>query len=136
MHLLLHQAVCTPLRMSRGFEPGRLSGTVKSDHIYLDQHDVLLRPASLMECPGELELPLLSFDGSQMCATKQPLTGSALQACTVVRGFERLVALHYGKILVCRGGRGSSPCTPLKVRAGRYLLLWGGRAVGQEGDDD
>ena len=120
----------------QGFEPGRLSGAVKGDHIYLDQHDVLLRPGSLLECPGELELPLLSFDGNQMCAAKQPLTGSALQACAAVRGFERLVALKYGKILVCRGGRGSSPCTPVKVRAGRYLLLWGGRAAGQEGDDD
>ena len=124
--------------MPLGFEPGRLSGAVKGEHIYLDSHDVLLRPGSLLEGPGELEVPLLSFDGSQMCATKQPLTGSALQCCTAIRGFERLVALKYGKILVCRGGTGSSPCAPVKVRAGRYLLLWGGRAAGQEavGDGD
>ena len=122
----------------QGFEPGKLSSVAKGDHIYLDSYDTLLRPSQLMESPEELELPLLSFNGNQMSAVKQRMQASALQSCTAVRGFARLVALKYGKLLVCRGAKGSPPCVPVKVRAGRYILLWGGRMEGQEtvGDND
>ena len=102
------------------------------------RQDVLLRPQVRVACDKEMTLPLLSYDAGHLTTVLQSLKATAVQTCDSVRGWERLAALNYGKVTVCRSAEGSPrpPCVPVRVDCGRYTLLWGPRPVVDDADSD
>ena len=125
-----------------GFEPNKLSSNITRDHIYLEAYDVLLRPETSVGDPKkDICLPLKAFDGNRMMTIEQKVSATALQTCRSLQGFERLCAMHYGKLLVCHGAAKNAPrCSPVRVEAGKYTVLWNARGVfsqeTEDSDDD
>ena len=123
-----------------GLMPSKLSATITREHIYLESYDVLLRPESTVGDPGkDIHVPLKAYDGNRLTTIHQKVAVTAIQTCQPLRGFDRLCAMHYGKLLVCHGtGKASPRCTPVRIEAGKYTVLWNARGVftPEQGDDD
>ena len=116
-----------------GFEPSKLNRFIFGEHVYLEQFDVLLRPDSIVwdGANKDIELPLMAFDGIEMTTLRQKVRATAAQSCRIVRGFERLVVMAYGKLLISRvgAGRDSSGCVPLRIETGKYMLFWNAKGI-------
>ena len=93
----------------------------------------------------DIDVPLMAFDGSKLATFRQKLQVCAAQTCQSVIGFERLVVMAYGKLLLSHVGAGkdSPGCTLLRIEAGKYTLLWNAMGVfsangetNDDGDDD
>ena len=103
------------------------------------RYDVLLRPGAMVE-NSEKEVVLPFTDG--ISTQRQNIQVAAIQSCECIRGFQRLIVKHYGKLLICPGvGMNSPRCTPFRIQAGKYTVLWNARGVftpdcGEDSDED
>ena len=79
----------------------------------------------------DLALMVLDFSGQTMERARKRLRGTAVKTCTAVRGFERIVTLHYGRIVstINPNPYSSDTAVPINIQDGRYTLLWDARAA-------
>jgi len=118
-----------------GFDLQRVSRhLLAAPHLYLENYDLLLRPALLPDILGkDSHASLLTFDGRARLQ-RQVLDGATVQLCEIVRGFERLVVTKYGKVRRSSAGDGKTTCLPLRVEGSRCTVVWGQEPMDEDAE--